>query len=98
MGKIQSLPGSQVFFDRGPELDLGGVAEEVTNDRAAFQGFFDLEQGFARDEAVTNRFIPGFGILPLSDNDIYAVILLVQRLAGALDAIPDDGDGLIFQY
>src|SRR5580704_6317037 len=98
MGEIEGFPGCEVFLYCRPELDLGGVAEEVANDRAFLERFFDFEEGFTGDETVADRFIPGLGIFALSDDDVDTVILLVECLAGALHAIADDGYYFVLQY
>ncbi len=98
MGEVEGFAGGKVFLYRRPELDLGGVAEEVADDGAFFERFFDLEEGFAGHEAIAYCFIPGLGVFPLTDYDVDAVVFLVERLAGALNAVADDGDGFIFQY
>src|ERR1700744_1645934 len=87
MGEIERFSGGQVFLHGWPQLDLGGVAQQVADDRAALQGFFDFEQGFAGNEAVSYRFIPGFGVLALTYYNVDAVVFLVECLAGSLDAI-----------
>ena len=96
MGEVEGFAGGQVFLHRGPQLDLGGVAEEVADDGTSFERFFDLEEGFAGHEAIAYGFIPGLGVFPLTDYDVDAVVFLVERLAGALNAVADDGDGFVF--
>ena len=39
----------------------------------------------------------GFGIFALADDDIDAVLFLVERLAGALHAVADDRNDLFLQ-
>jgi len=87
-----------MFFYSGPQLDLSGVAEQVADDGAFLEGFFDVEQRLAGNESILYGFIPGFGIFPLSYDDIDTIIFLIQRLTRPLDAIADDGYHFIFQY
>ncbi len=96
MREVEGFAGGQVFLYGRPQLDLGGVAEEVADDGASLERFFDLEEGFAGDEAVAYCFIPGLGAFPLTYYDVDAVVFLVERLARALDAVADDGDGFVF--
>jgi hypothetical protein len=97
VGEIEGFAGGEVFFYGRPQGDLGGVAQQVADDGPFLQGFFDLEQGLSGDEAIADGFIPGLGIFALTYYDIDAIIFLVQRLAGALYAVADDGYYFIFQ-
>ena len=96
MGEIEGFARGEVFFYRGPQGDLGGVAQEVADDGAFLKRFFYLEQGLAGYESVADGLVPGFGVLALTDYDIDTIIFLIQRLAGALHAVADDGHYFIF--
>ncbi len=76
---------------------MSGVAKQIADDGPFLEGFFDLEEGLAGYEAIADGFIPGLGVLPLTDYNVDAVVFLVESLAGTLYAIADDGYHFVFQ-
>ena len=97
MGEVERLARGEVFFDDGPYGDLPGVGQQVLDDRGALGGLLDVEERFARHPAVGDGLVPALGAFALADDDVEAVVAEVQRLAGALHAVADDGDGLVFE-
>ncbi len=97
VGEIERLARCEVLFDGGPYGDLPGVGEQILDDRGALGGLFDFEERFARHPAVGDGLVPAFRALALADDDVESVVAQVQRLAGALHAVADDGDGFVFE-
>ena len=95
--EIERLARGQVFLDRRPYGDLGGVGEQILDNRRALARLLDLEQRLARDPAVGYGLVPCLGVLALADDHVEPVILQVQRLAGALHAVSDDGYRFVFE-
>ncbi len=94
MREVQALPRGQVRLDGRPLRDLAGVGEEVLDDRAARGRLSDLEEVLALDPAVRDRLVPR-AATPLADDHVEAVVLEVERLPRALDAVADHGDRLV---
>src|SRR3569623_70358 len=95
VGEVQRLALGQERLQGRPEVLLAGVAEQVLDDRAALGRLLEGEQGLARLPAVLDGLVPGARLLALADDDVAAVVLHVERLAGALDAVAQDGDDLV---
>ena len=48
------------------------------------------------DPTVGDGFVPGLGVLALTNDDVETVVAQVQRLARALYPVADDGDRFVF--
>lgn len=78
-------------LDGGPRLALGGIAEEVHDDSAAFDGISDIEQVFARHPAVSDSLLPRSTVLSHADDHVEAIVSQVEALAVALGAVANEG-------
>ena len=94
---VEGLARCEVLLDGGPHLYLSGIAEQHAEDGATLGGLFDAEERLARHPAVGHSLFEGLA-LALAHDDVEAVVAQVASLAGALDAVADDGDDLVFQY
>src|ERR1019366_4103877 len=61
-------------------------------------GFFEGDERFARNPAVLGGELPALAVFfAQADEDVDAVVLHVERLPAALDAVAENGDGLVAQ-
>jgi hypothetical protein len=60
VGEVQRIARLQVLLERGPDRLLRRVGNEALDDRAALNGFFDVEKVFALLPAVLHGAIPIF--------------------------------------
>ena len=97
MGVIQSLASGEVRFDARPHLNLSCIGKEHADDGTLLGSLFDGEERLSRHPSVGHGFLVGLAFT-LSDNHIEPIVAQVASLARSLDAIADDGDGLVFQY
>ena len=95
--EVECLAGREVFAERGPHGDLACVGEQVLDDRAALGRLLDAEERLPRYPAVGDGPFPTAGALALAYDDVEAVVAQVERLSGALYAVADDGDRLVFE-
>ena len=96
VGEVERLAGGQVLLDHGPLRDLGGVGKEVFDHGRLLAGLLDAEEGLAGHPAVRDSLVVGLAGA-LANDDVDAVVLEVQGLSGALDAIADHGDNLVLK-
>ena len=52
---------------------------------------------FAGNEAIAHSFLPTFRILTLTNDDVYTVLFLIERLAGSLNTIANYSYNLILE-
>ena len=96
--EIERVTGFEIGFDGRPDDALGGVGDEEFDDGAALDGFGHREEGLAGHPAVGDGAVPvAFELWRLADDDLEAVVLHVQRLRRALDAVADDSNGFFFE-
>ena len=86
-----------MLLDGRPHLYLSGIGEQHAEDGALLGGLLNREERLARYPSVGDGLVVGLAFA-LADDDVEAVVAQVACLAGALDAIADDGDDLILQY
>ncbi len=99
MREIERVTGVQALLDGWPDGFLGGVGNEHFDDGAALSRFLHVEQGLAGLPAVFAGPVPvSLELLRLADDDVEAVVLHVEGLGRALDAVADHGDGLFLQH
>eukprot|EP00754_Rhynchopus_humris_P029757 Rhum_TRINITY_DN15231_c0_g1::Rhum_TRINITY_DN15231_c0_g1_i3::g.146023::m.146023 len=96
VAEVQGLARRHVRLHAGPRLDLGGVGEQVLHDGRVVRGLVDVEQVLARHPSVALRLLEGLA-LAHADHHVQAVVLHVQRLAAALRAVAEHGQGLVLQ-
>ena len=80
-----------------PLLLLAGVGEQVLHDGAAAAASSMGKSVWPGTQPSCDGQVPGARLLALADDDLDAVVLHVERLALALDAVADDGDRLLVQ-
>lgn len=97
MSKVQSLVLGDQRLDLVPSLTLGGIAQQVHDDRSSADGLLDGEQGLSLDPTVLLGLFPGFTALSDTDDDLQAVVTGVEGLAVALGTVTDHGEGVILE-
>ena len=95
--EIECLAGCEVLLDDRPASYLGGIRQENLDDGRTLAGLFDAEEGLTRYPSVCHCLVVSLAGT-LADDDIETIVTQVERLAGALYAVTDDGDGLVLQY
>ncbi|OQC05854.1 MAG: hypothetical protein BWX80_01844 [Candidatus Hydrogenedentes bacterium ADurb.Bin101] len=96
--KIKGIACVEILFDVGPDFLLRAITDQQLNNGAAFAGFFNREQRFARFPTVFHRTVPVFWeLFRLADDDIESVVTHIQALGGTLNAVTDDRNGLLLQ-
>src|SRR5262249_43810734 len=95
--EVQGLTGGQVRLEGRPLLLLAGVGEQVLHDGAAPRRLLQREQRLAGNPAVLLGQLPAAALVAQADDYVEAVVLHVERLAAALDAVAEDGDGFLAQ-
>ena len=86
-----------MLLDGWPYGHHCSVGKKAHYDAAPFAGLLDAEEGLAGYPAVSHSLVVGLA-WTLAYNDIEAVVLQVERLARALNAIAEHGDGLILEH
>ena len=84
-------------LDVGPGLGLGGVREEVHNDRTPRDSLVDVEEVLAGNPAVLDGVLPRLAILADTDDDVEAVVAEVEALAVALGSVANEGEGVVLE-
>lgn len=97
VSKVQSLVLGDQRLDLVPSLTLGGIAQQVHDDRSSTDGLLDGEQGLSLDPTVLLGLFPRFTALSDTDDDLQAVVTGVEGLAVALGTVTDHGEGVILE-
>ena len=97
MREIKCLACGEIGFQTGPQLHLGCVRKQHTDNGATLGCLFEREKCFAGHPTVGHCFVVSFPFT-LSDDHIEAIVAEVASLAGTLDTIAQDGYGFILQH
>ena len=97
MGEVEGFAFGEMRLYHGPLAHNGGIGEQAHYDCAAFAGFFNREKSLARHPSVVDGFFECLA-LTLAHDNVEAVVAQVQALSGALHAVADNGDSLVFEH
>ena len=84
-------------LDARPGLLLGGVTEEVHDNRTLLHGLVNLEKVDAGLPAILDSLLPAGTVFPDTNNDVEAVVAEVEALAVTLGAVADEGEGVVLK-
>ena len=94
--EVQGLACAQVLLQGGPYAHYGRIGEQAHNDACLVGSLLDGEQGFTGNPTVGNSLLIGL-TLTLANDNVETVVAEVASLTRALNAIADNGDGLVLQ-
>ena len=77
--------------------DLSRVRKQIFDDGGLLGSLLDIEQSLVRHPAVGHGLVPALRVLALAYYNVESVILQVERLARALNAVTDYRDGLVLE-
>ena len=95
--EVEILAGSDVLFNRLPNLTNRAVGNEHHDDIALVGSLLDGKESLALNPAILLGAVPagvGLGVLALTNDHIEAVIAHIERLARTLNAIAENCNGL----
>lgn len=80
-----------------PGLRLGGVREEVHDDRTAVDRLVDGEEGLSGDPSVLLGLLPRLSSLADTDDDVDTVVASVESLSVTLGSVPDESERVVLE-
>lgn len=97
MREVERLALGDERCELRPRRGLGGIREQVHDDRASLDRLLDREERLAGHPAVLHCLLPALAIFAHANDDVQAVVTRVEALAVALRAVADEGERVIFE-